>query len=203
MRRSRPANLLRLLPALAAVACAASDDPIAERREIEPTPQLFESCYNYNCAERARIRLAAAQWGEVRALFEPAPADAADERRRIAQAVALLERMVGEQAATFGDVGGTFQGFGRPGQLDCVDETFNTTTYLVMLQRDGLLTWHTLRGPALRGYFILGWPHTTATIVETATEAAFAVDSWFHDNGVPPAIVPLKLWSTGWSPEDT
>ena len=88
-----------------------------------------------------------------------------------------------------------------PGQLDCIDETSNTTTVLELLDRAGLLVWHEVRGPMSRFFVYDGWPHTTAVIVETATGEAYAVDSWFHDNGQPAEVVPLEQWVAGWGPE--
>jgi hypothetical protein len=44
------------------------------------------------------------------------------------------------------------------------------------------------------------WPHQTAVIQEVDTKNSYAVDSWFHDNGHPPEIVPLKQWKKGWKP---
>ena len=47
-----------------------------------------------------------------------------------------------------------------------------------------------------------GWPHTSAVIVETANGQAYAVDSWFHDNGQPAEVVPLEQWVAGWGPDE-
>jgi hypothetical protein len=85
--------------------------------------------------------------------------------------------------------------------MDCVDESTNTTTYLRMMQLDGLLHWHKVEDRKTRGFLIFGgWPHTTAVISEKQGKKKWAVDSWFYDNGVPPAILPLKKWSDGWKP---
>jgi hypothetical protein len=89
-------------------------------------------------------------------------------------------------------------------QLDCVDESTNSTTYLRMMERDGLLRYHRVGSRAARarsGGFIIGWPHFTAVIEEIASGEKWAVDSWFRNNGEPPEVVPLSLWRTGWEPE--
>jgi len=85
--------------------------------------------------------------------------------------------------------------------MDCIDESSNTTTYMAMMQKDGLLRWHRVVDTKTRGYFIFGWPHTTAVIKEKKTGRSWAVDSWFYDNGIPPAILPIAKWSDGWEPE--
>ena len=117
------------------------------------------------------------------------------------QAIALLEVMVGQYTGTSADIAGTFAGTGRLGQMDCVDEASNTTAYLQMLADAGLLRWHTVEEQAHRGFFILGWPHTSAVVQDTETGERFAVDSWFHANGVPPEVVPLRRWRAGWRPD--
>lgn len=205
VRRHQTVSAVALGAILVLAACTTStrtESPGANYRTLEPEPAAFELCFNHGCIDRAVIRLEEHQWAQVRARFMPSPASAAEERLRIAEAVALLEAMTGEQAGTSADIGGTFAGFLHDKQLDCIDESINTSTYLILLRQAGLLRWHVLANPASRGYFLLGWPHATAVVVETETAKAYAVDSWFHDNGHPPAVVPLYDWYRGWSPDD-
>jgi hypothetical protein len=63
-----------------------------------------------------------------------------------------------------------------------------------------LLRHHHVADRATRGWFIFGFPHTTAVIHEDARNAEWAVDSWFLDNGEPPFILPLDVWKKGWRP---
>ena len=68
-----------------------------------------------------------------------------------------------------------FTASGDPTQQDCVDEATNTTSYLLILERNGLLKHHTVGTPfskenLLRG--VAGWPHWTAVLKETATASA-------------------------------
>ncbi|MCW8890369.1 MAG: hypothetical protein OQL20_06910, partial [Sedimenticola sp.] len=85
-------------------------------------------------------------------------------------------------------------------RMDCIDESTNTTNYLYMIQQAGALRWHHLKEPVTRGFFFFGWPHTTAVIQQQDTKTEWAVDSWFHDNGIAPEIIPLKQWAAGWNP---
>ena len=165
-----------------------------------PSPERFSVCYGHGCRDIALLGLSAAEWHRVRNRLTPPPADAVEERHRIADAIALLENLVGERTGTSRDIGGTFPGTGKSGQMDCTDEATNTTTYLKMMAGNGLLHWHTVDENAVRGFFIFGWPHITAVIRETETGQRYAVDSWFHDNGAPPEILPLKTWRSGWRP---
>jgi hypothetical protein len=168
---------------------------------VEPTPAQFSVCHRHTCAEVDQVGLDASDWLTVRGLFAPPAADAAAERRQIALAVAQLERLIAPQIGAERDRGGNLSGFGEPGsQLDCIDESTNTTTYLTLLQQDGLLRWHSVAPRATRNYVIFGWPHTTAVIREHDNDARWAVDSWFHDNGAVPEVVPLAQWRDGWSP---
>ncbi len=139
-------------------------------------------------------------WSAVEALFDPESGAADEERSRIATAIGLLEQFVGRMTGTSGDLGGTFEGFGLPGQLDCIDESTNTTNYLKMMRNRGLLKFHEITDTHTRGYFLYGWPHTAAGLRETASGAIHIVDSWFYDNGEPAVILPLQRWKEGWMP---
>ncbi len=166
----------------------------------DPTPARFSVCSEHTCKRVSVVSLQPEQWQRERRLFLPAPSDAAQERERIARAIGLMETMVGPLTGTQHDKGRNFQSVGIEGQMDCIDESTNTTTYLTMLLKDGLLKWHSVADRATRGFFIFGWPHSTAVIRETANGALFAVDSWFLDNGAEPFILPLELWAQGWQP---
>ena len=166
-----------------------------------PTPARFSVCHDHTCAHVDEVRLTPADWRAVRATFAAPAPDAATERRQIAAAVARLEQLVAPQIGAENDRGGNLAGFTAGGsQLDCIDESTNTTTYLTLLARDRLLHWHSVEPRATRNFIIFGWPHTTAVIRENDSDARWAVDSWFHDNGQPPEIVPLAQWRDGWSP---
>jgi hypothetical protein len=112
-----------------------------------------------------------------------------------------MEQLVGEKTGTSGDRGGNLAGFGQQGQMDCIDESNNTMTYLKLLQQDGLLRHHVVQGRATRFGLSAGMPHTTAVILDVATEQRYAVDSWFFDNGEPPVIMLLDDWKSGWRPD--
>ncbi|MCB1555996.1 MAG: hypothetical protein KDJ15_01650, partial [Alphaproteobacteria bacterium] len=147
-----------------------------------------------------------AEWESIAALF-PAQRDAARERSAIARAIGRFEEIVGARNGTSADKSGTFAGTGKTGQHDCIDESTNTTMYLTLLEKEGILRFHGVSGPLSRTPFTtLGqgklWPHQTAVIREIADGKSYAVDSWFHDNGHPAEIVPLATWRAGWAPGD-
>ena len=72
---------------------------------------------------------------------------------------------------------------------------------LRILVKTGLLRWHRVEDRVTRGFFLFGWPHTTAVVSDQTTGRKWAVDSWFFANGVPPVIVPLEQWQqVRWRP---
>jgi hypothetical protein len=169
----------------------------------DPTPTRFSVCLNHGCDTVRTVGLKPNQWTAVKALFRRPPATAEQERDRLKMAIALIEFIVGDLAGTSEDKGGDLSGLGLPGQQDCIDESVNTSLYLTLLEDVGLMRFHTVEDRATRGYFIFGFPHTTAVIREKKTGNEFAVDSWFFDNGIPPVIIPLELWKGGWQPPDS
>lgn len=176
--------------------------------DAKADPAGFTYCYGHGCGDSVMLSLSDAQWGEVRALFAERASDPAAERAQIAAAVALLERLAGAQAGTDRDLGGTSGGWFRSGQLDCYDEAINTSNFIAMLQGDGLLHYHRLSTPIQHGIMPgWSWPHATAVIAEIAGPSTgldrsvrYAVDSWFHDNGELPEVVPATAWKAGWKP---
>jgi hypothetical protein len=197
-------GLAALLAAAMPVACAdrLGHEPVATLITA-PTPEDFTVCSNHGCDRVSRVQLQPAQWLQVSTAFGPPLASAADEREAVKRAVATLETLVGGLADTAHDRGGNAFGSGLPGfQLDCVDESVNTTTYLELLARAGLLRWHSVEERANRAWLQGSWPHWTAVIREEATGTEWAVDSWFLDNGSPPAIVTLDAWYHGWRPAE-
>lgn len=204
MRRGILLACLRLTAAPAWLLCLYAHAEVPVRSDIisDPKPAAFSVCHGYGCKELDTVSLPAEAWGRIRDIFTPPSPDAGRERERIRRAIALMETLVGPLTGTSADRGGTqFFGAGS-GQMDCIDESSNTTTYLRMLAGDGLLRWHTVDDRATRGYFLLRWPHTTAVIRDTATKKLWVVDSWFLDNGEPPFILPLGIWKSGWKPVD-
>jgi hypothetical protein len=183
--------------------CRASEERrVARLLEADPTPVQFSICHGNSCRLRTQASLTAAEWMEVEALFDPAPADALDERRRIARVLGLLEAFVGRQTGTLGDAPGMGLHWDPDGQLDCIDEATNSTTYLRMMAADGLIRFHEVGLPANRFVMSAWGPSNTATIRQTATGKTYAVESYFGYNGDPALVMPLDVWMAGWVPED-
>jgi hypothetical protein len=164
-------------------------------------PGAFGVCHGYNCQFFDVGGLTGDQWRAILDLFATQPASATEERSRVGEAVALVERAVGEQIGTKADRPRAPLNIIDPTQLDCVDESINTSTTLHMLENAGLLRWHVVGEPAVRGGLLLFDIHFTAVMIEKGAGTPYAVDSWFYANGVPPVIVPLAAWRAGHDPE--
>lgn len=152
----------------------------------------FSACTAFDCKQSADTSLDAHEWQQVRALFSGV-ASPAEERRQIKQAVALLEVLVGNKTGTWRDLALNEKPADDAGQLDCKAEATNTTTYLQMLEGDGLLQWHRVHEKVVRDRFWLV-PHWTGVIEEQGSGVKYSVDSWFKKNGEPPTVVTLERW---------
>jgi hypothetical protein len=167
------------------------------------TDQNIRHCHGYGCTIITDVPFTKADLKHIKAIFRPAPKNAEQERQSISKAIALFEKKIGPRDGTGNDVRGTFRQTGND-QLDCVDESTNTTSYLSIMENAGLLKFHTVVGPTMRLPIVHAgrWPHQTAVIQEKATGTLYAIDSWFRDNGAPADIIGLKEWKQGWKPPD-
>jgi hypothetical protein len=179
-------------------------------RIFRQTPSLnqFEVCQGGGCAEISKISLTELEWNAVSRIFNvpTKPAQESDEvveRQKIAQAIGMLEDLVGKKIGTSADLAGTFFDGKLDGQQDCNDEAINSTTYMRLLKQKGLMPLHEIEDMRTRNFFFTGWPHTTAVIREIKTGERYAVDSWFYDNGHAATIVTFKQWKANFQPEDS
>jgi hypothetical protein len=177
------------------------DSMMADRQVAGASLDSFTICHGHGCRLRSQLGLSALEWAPVADLFAAPAADANIERGRIAVAIGLIEAAVGRKTGTSTDQAGTFNAVGGNDQIDCVDETTNTSVYLTLMARAGYLKWHRIEGWVGRGALLDGvWPHQTAVIVDLASGTPYAVDSWFEDNGRAAHVVPLESWRAGWRP---
>lgn len=157
-------------------------------------------CHAYGCRMQTRFRFTDADVAAIKSLMDRVRKgdNPGEERRAVAYAIGWMERRTGDVIGTSADRPGMdFKASGDPTQQDCVDEATNTTSYLLILERNGLLRHHTVGTPfskenLLRG--IAGWPHWTAVLKENSNGQKWAVDSWIYANGENPAIVEAEKW---------
>jgi len=161
------------------------------------TPRQFTVCHGNGCAIRSKVSLAEIHWDQVMGFFKYPAKSPEEERNQISQAIARIEAIVGEKTRTHIDVGQNSYKYYDEGQMDCVDETINTSMYLRFLKEGGALRWHIVAEPIHRGFI---WPHNTAVVSEIKSGKSYAIDSWFFKNGEEPSIVATEDWLSGWRP---
>lgn len=176
------------------------EEHYSEFKTEAPRGNTVTVCHAYGCQMQTPVVIGPSQVKEIAAEMKKIrKADTPhEERRAIAYAVSWMERYVGEKIGTKADRAGMeFNGPGDPTQQDCVDEATNTTSYLLVLEKNGLLKYHKISRPFSRGNILLGvsnWVHWTATMHENSTGVKWAVDSWIYENGENPAIVEADKW---------
>lgn len=153
-------------------------------------------CEERGCTATGTQALSDDEAARLRALFAQ-DTDAAGERRQLGQAIALLEAVMGARNGTWRDHAANAREYeDEPGQMDCIAESINTSTYLDRLNRAGLIRHHHL-GEFIHRYTVV-LQHVAVDIIETATDERFAVDAWVGANGEEPAIQPYGDWRWEW-----
>ncbi len=163
------------------------------------SPVSFPACADYHCEIRKQVKIYPAEWSQIKVILSNATS-AIKERQQIRTAIALMEELAGRQTGTWMDKARNSGDSTEFGQLDCIAESINTTTYLSLIEKDDLLRWHRVedrqqRNPSWFSY------HWTAVIKERISKQRYAVDSWYLANAEPPAVMPLELWLQGQNPE--
>ena len=174
--------------------------------KIDISPKNFSVCHQYGCKVIQNISIEENIWEKLIRDFINRSASSSHERALIAEYIGKMELVVGRLTNTQYDRAGTFLLFLNPtkassNQMDCIDESINSFSYIKLLQNSGWLHFHDLKGLVTRGGIAAGYPHTAVLIIEKSSNKKFVVDSWFLDNGRPAAIVPYKLWKNGWKPK--
>ncbi|HIF17771.1 MAG TPA: hypothetical protein EYG50_10565 [Cycloclasticus sp.] len=195
-------NAISLFVVFACLFALSGCASLKNEKPLEPI-ESFQVCYSYGCANVQTVTLNKEQWLLIQQAFSPKATNAKTERQQIAEAIAQMEQFVGIKTNTTNDLPGTFAALFHDleDQMDCVDEATNTTVYLKQFRQRGFINFHKEGHRINRGFFFNGWPHTSAMMKDTHTGELYAVDSWFHKNGIQPEIIPAKLWYSGWHPD--
>lgn len=188
---------------LASLAVGAAAEDLRDPRDFllgngaaPPENGAVTICHAYGCGQVTRVHLGAADLAMIRRLMAPGAASPEAEREAVAGVIAAMEVKIGAITGTSADRDyRDLASGGDPTQMDCIDEAANSTSYLLLLEELGLLRYHEVAYPASKGFLLdFVYPHNTAVLVERATGAHYAVDSWVFKNGEPPIIVPLETW---------
>ena len=190
---------LLMLPWLQPSRAAASDVDVAVVEWLEalslPVPSRFQLivCHGFNCHTRTPVAFNEADRVTLANMVRAATPQA--ERRGLARAVAWFDRRVGRQTGTSRAKAYAKGLTGDPSQFDCVDRAANTTSLLLVLAQLKLLQHHHVDVPESRKFVpILEGPHTTAVVREKKSGSKWVLDSWTHNSGELPDVMPLPAW---------
>jgi hypothetical protein len=162
-------------------------------------------CHAYTCKMQDSYTFSKADIAEISAVMKKVKrADTApEERRAVAYAIAHIDVKVGNKLGIKDRAGMQFASSGDPAQLDCVDVATNTTSYLLVMQANGLIKHHSVamtmsKENLLKGMVQLNpvkyWPHWSAILQEKETGQKWAVDRWPFDQGENPAVQKVEDW---------
>lgn len=194
----RPVLLVLLLPLAGCIAQSGGEPRMwfATHGATPPSATRVVVCHGFGCHYRDSVGLSKRDLATMRRLIAAGRASPEAERQAIARFVAHMEDRVAAAAGSAGDVGGLdMWNAGKRGQMDCIDEAANTTSYLLIAEKRGYLAHHEVRRPVARGFFLDGrYPHATAVVREKRSGTPYAVDSWRKPNGERPVVMPLAAW---------
>lgn len=170
-------------------------------------PANIAVCSEYGCKKITQVSIDQKLQSRILQLFQVDKLSAQYERALLAEYIAHVEQFVGRQTNTQFDRAGSFPVFLKLGeqyssQMDCIDESINTLSYLRLLDSQGMITHHDVTGLVTRGGLLAGYPHTAVLLTEKQSNKKYVIDSWFYDNGRPAVVLPLKIWKRGWKPSD-
>ncbi len=192
----RCASTLSLLVLLVAGSTAISHAASKAAKGFVPPNATLLVCSGYGCVLKDRFSLTKKQQGRLRNIMVSGQKSATLERKAVARAIAAMETYARGRLRYKADIPKAPVRYnGYRGQMDCIDESLNTTAYLTYLHGRGWLRHHKPRKSyAERGFILDGrYPHKSAVMIQKNGKK-WAVDSWYKRDGKPPAIKPLKQW---------
>lgn len=194
-----------LSAALMVSACARNDHNLHTEyldQFADPNPTLsdFTVCHGFFCTVRSPATINENQWQRVTAIFKTRAKNARIERQQIARAVAMIQTIVGPQTGTNAHQWThrnmlVLPNGGDLTQLDCIDTSVNTWTYMTLMERSGLFAFHRV---APLSYA----PLRNTAVLQEINGGYFAIDASLVDVGVPPPVMPLATFlGASWPPD--
>ncbi len=155
-------------------------------------------CYGYGCRQQVQVTILPEEAQRLAAYFAEVET-AADERQALASALQDWYHIAAQHTPIAQDKGGNASDGTATGKMDCVDHSETDTAFLNYVQRQGWLRHHDVLAPAYRAprFFDL---HYASQVREQNGGKAWVIDTWFHDFGARPEVLPLTTWAEGWSP---
>ncbi|RUM98792.1 hypothetical protein EET67_06170 [Pseudaminobacter arsenicus] len=153
-------------------------------------------CHGFGCHFQSQLDLGAADARRISAILAAGRASPHAERAAVSKAVQYYESRAASVVGVRDHAKSNARQWHRRGQMDCIDESTNTRTFLLYLERRGLLKHHTVQRNVTRGFLIDGrYPHSTAVLRDRSGEK-WTIDSWYTPTGGPPDIMKLSQWLT-------
>jgi hypothetical protein len=154
----------------------------------------FDVCHGFGCHFKSELDFGAADARRLSSIMTAGASSARAERAAVSKAVRYYEKRAAEVIGIPDQPKSNASQYHRRGQMDCVDESTNTRSLLLYLERRGLLKHHTVDRNVTRGFLIDGrYPHATAVLRDASGEK-WAIDSWYEPAGGPPDVRPLSEW---------
>ena len=163
-------------------------------------------CHGFGCKFKESISVSAAEWEQVTMFFREPAETPEQEREQIKKAAGWFEVVAGRYTPIHLDRGRnkrlkepvrlkdgtTVNGDSTVGQMDCIDESLNMTTYLTLMDQAGLFRHHrTVERARRRSAYD---QHYAGQIEELETGTRWVVDSWFYDYGTLPYLEEATEW---------
>ena len=170
-----------------------------------PQGNTVTICHAYSCKMQTPYTFTAKDIAAIKAVMaKNRRGDTPhEERRAIAYAIAYIDVKVGNKLNIHDRAGMQFGSTGDPTQLDCADVATNTTSYLLVMQSNGMFKHHTVEATMSKDNYAKGvthlnpvayWTHWSAIVKEKESGQKYAVDRWPFDQGENPAIVKVEDW---------
>ncbi len=155
-----------------------------------PKGDIVSVCHAYGCKAQTEFTFTPSDIAEISGLMARVRRDdsPAEERRALAYAIGWMERRVAPTVGTANDRPSMdFIGSGDKSQQDCVDEATNTTSYLLVLARHGLVQQHLVERPFAKDS-VVNWTHWAAIVKERRSGERFAINLSSGTNGENPTV---------------
>lgn len=165
-------------------------------------------CHGFGCRYKETISITDTEWHQIKAFFRKPANSPAEERLQIKKASGWFETIAGRHSPIHLDRGknefpGRFDSVRLSkdehrtttdtlGQMDCIDESLNMTTYLALMEQAGLFKYHRVVERAHRQSAVD--QHYAGQLEEIASGERWIVDSWFYDYGRLPYIEEADEW---------
>ena len=161
----------------------------------QPSTARVIVCHGFDCRNKTVLAFTSEDEQRFDAIMEAGGASAAMERAAVSNAIQYFETRAGTVIGALDAPKSNIAQTGNVGQMDCIDESTNSRSLLLHLEKRGLLRHHKVEWNVSRGVLFDGrYFHSTAVISDRQGKE-WAVDSWYEPTGGAPDIMALSEWN--------